>query len=72
MINFFVKAIINRNILKIVDDIVIMLTANIKVFLDEKVQHCYLSSIESKFVELTIGCNLKNMVHHSHSSESLN
>jgi hypothetical protein len=52
------------------NDINNMLTSNGKVFLGKDVPYCFLSRIESSFAELTLGYNLKNMVHNS--SESLN
>jgi len=52
------------------NDVKGMLTSNAKVFLGKDVPCCFLSRIESKYAELTLGYNLKNMVRHS--SESLN
>lgn len=54
----------------IANDVKGMLTSNAKVFLEKDVPCCFLSRIESKYAELTLGYNLKNMVRHS--SESLN
>jgi mechanosensitive ion channel protein 1/2/3 len=51
------------------NDIKGMLTSNAKVFLGKDVPCCFLSRIESKYAELTLGYNLKNMVHHSSESE---
>jgi hypothetical protein len=39
-----------------------MLRTNQNVSFDSDVPYCYLSRLESSYGELTIGCNLKNMV----------
>ena len=39
-----------------------MLRSNQNVSFDSDVPYCYLSRLESSYGELTIGCNLKNMV----------
>jgi mechanosensitive ion channel protein 1/2/3 len=48
----------------ITDDIEGMLTSNAKVFLGKDVPVCFLSCITSKYAELTLQYNLKNMVRH--------
>ncbi|KEH18821.1 putative mechanosensitive ion channel MscS, LSM domain-containing protein [Medicago truncatula] len=45
----------------IANDVKGMLTSNAKVFLEKDVPCCFLSRIESKYAELTLGYNLKNM-----------
>ncbi|KAI4347066.1 hypothetical protein L6164_007915 [Bauhinia variegata] len=46
---------------QISEDIKNMLQSNAKVFLEREVPYCFLSRIESKCAELTIGYNLKHM-----------
>lgn len=40
-----------------------MLRSNPKVFLEKEPPYCFLSRIERSFAELTLGCNLKQMVY---------
>lgn len=44
------------------EEIKVMLRSNPNVSFDSDVPYCYLSRLESSYGELTIGCNLKNMV----------
>lgn len=39
-----------------------MMKLNLNVFLEKEQPYCYLSRVERSFVELTLGCNLKQMV----------
>ncbi|KAI6702519.1 hypothetical protein NL676_011655 [Syzygium grande] len=43
------------------NDIKNMLKSHPKVFLGKEVPFCFLSQVESSYVELTLGCNLKHM-----------
>jgi hypothetical protein len=47
---------------QISNDIKNMLKSNANIFLGKEAPYCYLSRIESSFAELTLGCNLKQMV----------
>jgi hypothetical protein len=47
---------------QISNDIKSMLNSNPNVFLGKEAPYCYLSRIESSIAELTLGCNLKQMV----------
>ena len=44
------------------NDIKSMLRSHSKVFLGKEAPYCFLSHLESSFAELTLGCNLKQMV----------
>jgi mechanosensitive ion channel protein 1/2/3 len=46
------------------NDIKGMLRSNAKVFLGKDVPRCFLSRITTKYAELTLEYNLKNMVRH--------
>lgn len=48
---------------RISDDIKRMLKTKEVVFLGKEAPYCYLSRIESSFAQLTIGYNIKYMVH---------
>jgi hypothetical protein len=47
---------------QISNDIKSMLNSNPNIFLGKEAPYCYLSRIENSFAELTLGCNLKQMV----------
>lgn len=44
------------------EDIKTMLKSNSNVFLEKEAPYCFLSRIERSYAELTLGCNLKQMV----------
>lgn len=44
------------------EEIKVMLRSNPKVILETDAPYCYISRLESSYGELTIGCNLQNMV----------
>lgn len=48
---------------QISEDIKNMLKSNPNVFLEKEVPYCFLSKLERTYAELTLGCNLKHMVH---------
>lgn len=47
---------------QISEEIKNMMIANANVFLEEEQPYCYLSRVERSFAELSLGCNLKQMV----------
>lgn len=47
---------------QISEDIKSMLRSNTNVFLEKEAPYCFLSLIERSYAELTLGCNLKQVV----------
>ncbi|KAK8944861.1 hypothetical protein KSP39_PZI007668 [Platanthera zijinensis] len=50
-----------QKVLPVTKEIMSMLCSNPRVSIEKDAPYCFLSRIENSFLELTLGCNLKNM-----------